>query len=680
MNREEIKKRIEELTEEIEKHNYNYYVLSKPVISDYEFDMLLEELIRLEKQFPEFASPDSPTQRVGGDITKEFRQVVHKYPMLSLGNTYSEEEIIDFDNRTRKTLLEDPEYVCELKYDGVAIGLTYLDGKLVQAVTRGDGEKGDDVLANARTIRSIPLKLKGSFPSEFEMRGEIYMPLKSFERLNKEREELGLPLFANPRNAASGSLKMQDPSEVSKRNLDCFLYFVMGEHLPFDNHYQNLMEARKWGLKIPGYIAKCLTIKEIFDFIDYWNDARRQLEFNIDGVVIKVNSIRQQQMLGFTAKSPRWAIAYKFKAEQVSTLLLSIDFQVGRTGAVTPVANLQPVQLAGTTVKRASLHNADIIAKLDIHYGDHVFVEKGGEIIPKVIGVDLSQRPGNSQPVKFAGNCPECGTALVRRENEAAHHCPNDTGCPPQIKGKLEHFISRKAMDIDSLGEGKIELLFDKGLVRNVADLYDLTYDKLIGLEKVYPGEDGKERTISFREKTVENILKGIEQSKNTPFERSLYALGIRYVGETVARKLALHFRNIEKLREAHYEELIEAEEIGEKIAESVIQYFSNPTNIMIIERLREHGIIFEIISGQEVIVENKLGGKSFVISGVFKDHSRQELKQLIEKFGGRNSGSVSGKTNYLLAGDDIGPVKLKKARELGIKIISEEDFTSMIS
>ena len=681
MNPEESRKRIELLTEEINQHNYNYYILSNPVISDYEFDMLLEELVRLEKEFPQFASPESPTRRVGGDITKEFRQVVHKYPMLSLGNTYSEEEIIDFDNRTRKALPEEPEYVCELKYDGVAIGITFKNGKLDQAVTRGDGIKGDEVTSNVKTIRSIPLKLKGSYPEEFEMRGEIYMPHKSFEKLNREREEVGLPLFANPRNAASGSLKMQDPAEVSKRNLDCFLYYVLGDSLPFDNHYQNLMEAKKWGLKIPGYIARCKNVEDIFNFINYWDQARKQLEFNIDGVVIKVNSMRHQEMLGFTAKSPRWAIAYKFKAERVSTPLLSIDFQIGRTGAVTPVANLKPVQLAGTTVKRASLHNADIIQKLDIHYGDHVFVEKGGEIIPKVIGVDLSKRPGNSMPVKFVEKCPECGTLLIRRENEAAHYCPNETGCPPQIKGKLEHFISRRAMDIESLGEGKIELLFDKGLVGNVADLYYLTYDKLIGLEKIYEaGEDGKERRISFREKTVDNILKGIEQSKATPFERTLYALGIRYVGETVARKLARHFKSIDKLSRATYEELTEAEEVGEKIAESILEYFANPNNLKIIERLKEKGIIFEESGSQNQIIENKLGGRSFVISGVFKNHSRDELKQLIEKYGGRNVAAVSSKTDYLLAGDDMGPAKLKKATELGIKIISEEDFTRMIS
>ncbi len=671
---------MQQLAAEIDRHNYNYYILSQPLISDYDFDMLMQELMRLEKEYPELAAPDSPTLRVGGDITKDFVQVPHKYPMLSLSNTYSEDEIRDFDSRVRKSLDESPEYVCELKYDGVAIGLTYKDGLLVQAVTRGDGEKGDDVTTNAKTIRNIPLRLKGDFPEEFEIRGEIFMPLKSFEDLNSERDEIGLPPFANPRNAASGSLKMQNSAEVSRRNLDCYLYYMPGKNLPYDNHYQNLLKARDWGLNIPNYIAKCRNIDDIFSFIKEWDKGRDELPFDIDGVVIKVNSIRQQEELGFTAKSPRWAIAYKFKAESVSTLLLSIDFQVGRTGAITPVANLKAVQLAGTTVKRASLHNADIIEKLDLRIGDHVFVEKGGEIIPKVTGVDMDKRKDNAVKVQFISHCPECGTKLIRAENEAAHYCPNELGCPPQIKGKLEHFISRKAMNIDSLGEGKVELLYEKGLVLNVADLYDLKYDELIGLEKTFEGEEGsKARKISFREKTVKNILNGIDQSKSTPFERVLYALGIRYVGETVAKKLVQHFGDIDSMKAASYEELTNVEEIGEKIAASVVEYFQNEKSQEIIRRLRSAGVSFRTdISGRQVI-EDKLGAKSFVISGVFSKFTRDELKKMIEQYGGRNTSSISSKTDYLLAGQEMGPAKLKKARDLNIQIISEDDFLEMI-
>jgi DNA ligase (NAD+) len=680
MTKEEANKRVAELTDEINRHNYRYYVLSDPHISDYEFDLLLEELTRLETEFPELISPDSPTQRVGADLTKEFVQVRHKYPMLSLGNTYSEEEIAEFDVRVRKLLGEDPEYVCELKYDGIAIGLTYRNGKLVQALTRGDGTQGDDVTTNIRTIKSIPMNLWGDFPVEVEIRGEVFMPRSSFDNLNAEREKNGLQLFANPRNAAAGSLKMQDPSEVSKRNLDSFLYYMMGEYLPADNHYQCLQKAKEWGLKISPYIAKCNTLEEIFSFIELWNTGRKELAFDIDGIVIKVNSLRQQEILGYTAKSPRWAIAYKFKAERVSTPLLSIDYQVGRTGAVTPVANLKPVQLAGTTVKRATLHNADIIQKLGLHAGDHVFVEKGGEIIPKVIGPDLDHRSVDAREVEFITHCPECGTLLEREENEAAWYCPNEYGCPPQIKGKLEHFISRKAMNIDSLGEGKVELLFDKGLVSNAADLYDLEYEQLIGLEKIYEAEEGqKERRMSFREKTVSNILQGIEQSKGTPFERVLYALGIRFVGETVAKKLAYHFGSLELISQASFNELKEVEEIGEKIAGSVVSFFANPINQEVIVRLREKGISFQIENAGPVVLEDKLGGKTFVISGIFQKFSRDQLKELIEKYGGKNTSSISGKTDFLLAGDDMGPVKLQKANELGVKIISEDDFMSMI-
>lgn len=679
MTREEAMHRIQELTAEINGHNYRYYVLSSPLISDYDFDQLLEELSGLEKEFPDLASPDSPTQRVGGDITREFIQVAHRYPMMSLGNTYTREEIAEFDERVKKTLEEPPEYVCELKYDGVAIGLTYRNGRLVQALTRGDGTVGDDVTANVRTVKSIPLTLHGDFPVEFEIRGEIFMPRKSFDHLNRGRQEAGLPLFANPRNAASGSLKMQHSREVSKRNLDCILYYVTGDDLPFDTHYQNLGKAREWGLKVSPFIAKCRTLDEIFQFIDEWNTARTQLPFDIDGVVIKVNSYRQQEILGYTSKSPRWAIAYKFKAEQVSTRLLSVTYQVGRTGTVTPVANLEPVWLAGTRVKRATLHNADFIEKLDLHEGDHVFVEKGGEIIPKVIAADTDKRSDNPTRIRFIDICPECGTRLERKENEVAWSCPNEQGCPPQIKGKLEHFISRKAMDIDSLGEGKIELLFDKGLVRHVADLYDLAYSDLLGLEKIYPGEeDEKPRKVSFREKTVENILKGIDQSRSAPFERVLFALGIRFVGETVAKKLARHFGSLENLRKATREELIDVEEIGEKIAESVLSFFEDPKNLEIMERLQTHGLQFETLARETSPAPGLLSGKSFVISGVFERFSRDELKAMIENLGGKNVSSISSKTDYVLAGDGMGPAKKQKAQELGIPIISEEDFLAV--
>lgn len=678
MNRDEARERIKILTEELNRHNHLYYVKSSPEISDFQFDQMLEELSNLEKEYPDLADQDSPTKRVGGDITKEFRQVIHKYPMLSLANTYSEEEVREFDKRVRKLLNEEPEYICELKYDGVAIGLTYRKGKLAQATTRGDGVQGDDVTTNVKTIRSIPLKLFGDYPEEFEIRGEIFMPRRSFDQLNKERVAEGLPPFANPRNAASGSIKMQDSKLVAKRNLDCFLYFLLGENLPYDNHYENLRKASDWGLKIPESIARTSTIEEIFEFIEAWNEGRKELDFDIDGVVIKVNSYSQQKLLGFTAKSPRWAIAYKFKAEAATTRLVSVDFQVGRTGAVTPVANLEPVFLAGTTVKRASLHNADIIKALDLRYGDYVFVEKGGEIIPKVVAVDQSKREPESKPVEFATTCPICHTALTRQEGEAAHYCPNEDGCPPQIKGKLEHFISRKAMNIDSLGEGKIELLFDKGLVSNVADLYDLQSDQLLGLEKVIPASDGKkEKKISFREKTVEKILGGIKNSKERPFERVLYSLGIRYVGETVAKKLARHFLSIESLMKATFEELIEVEEIGDRIAESVIGYFKKDDHRRIIERLKAHGLQFST-EIEESDTEQVLEGKSLVVSGVFNTFSRDELKALIDKLGGKNVSSVTSKTDFLVAGENMGPKKLQKARDLGVKIISEDEFRKM--
>jgi DNA ligase (NAD+) len=676
----EAKKKIEQLTAELNEHNYRYYILSNPVILDYDFDMKLKELEKLEKEFPEFADESSPAKRVGGDITKEFQQVVHQYPMMSLGNTYSRQELADFDARVKKVIEEEVEYVCELKYDGVAIGLRYENGKLIQAVTRGDGVQGDDVTNNVRTIKSIPLKLRGNtYPDKFEIRGEVMLPHASFDKMNEAREENGETLYANPRNAASGSLKMQNSAEVAKRKLDCFLYAIMGDNLPYDNHYDNISEARKWGLKIPNYLVKCKTIDEIFEFIDYWNKERVNLPFDIDGVVIKVNSFDQQEELGYTAKSPRWAISYKFKAERVSTKLLSIDYQVGRTGAVTPVANLEPVLLAGTTVKRASLHNADIIAKLDVRVGDTVFVEKGGEIIPKIIAVDLDIRPAKAEEVEFAKKCPECGTELIRQEGEAAFYCPNENGCPPQIKGKLEHFIARKAMDIDSLGEGKIEMLFDNNLVHNVADLYDLKYEDLIGLEKVHPAEEGKkERKVSFKEKTVENILNGLEKSKEVPFARVLFALGIRYVGETVAKKLTAHFGNIDALISADTDALIAVDEIGYRIAESVIDWFGKEANLEIINRLKNHQLQFESEIKEET-GNQKLNGASFVVSGVFQSFSRDELKKAIEENGGKNVGSISGKTDFVVAGENMGPAKKQKAEKLGVKIITEEEFKAMI-
>jgi DNA ligase (NAD+) len=673
--------RIQQLTAEIRHHDILYYDKAAPVISDYDYDMLMEELKRLEKEYPLYADADSPTQRVGGSITKEFRQVKHKYPMLSLGNTYSQEELTDFDARVRKTLTDEQvEYVCELKYDGVAIGLTYKKGILVQAVTRGDGDQGDDVTANIKTIRSIPIRLKGSgFPQEFEIRGEVLLPRSGFEKLNAEREETGEVAFANPRNAAAGSIKMQDSSEVARRPLDCLLYFLLSDTPPCDNHYDTLSKAREWGFKIPHYTARCKSLTEVFDFISEWDAGRDELPFDIDGVVVKVNSFNQQMRLGFTAKSPRWAIAYKFKARQVTTKLVSIDYQVGRTGAVTPVANLEPVLLAGTIVKRATLHNADNIAKLDLRIGDTVLIEKGGEIIPKIIGVVIEERRAGAESVGYISKCPECGTPLVRTEGEAAYYCTNEDGCPPQIKGKIEHFISRRAMNIDSLGEGKIELLFDKGIVKNIADLYDIAEGRILGLEKEYQLEEGKIRVVRFREKTVENILKGIEESKKVPFERVLFALGIRFVGETVARKLARHYRDIGPMLAATVEELKEVEEIGEKIAQSLMAHFDKPSNLDIVRRLTEKGIQFKIDETKTVRLSAKLEGKTFVVSGVFSV-SRDEIKKMIEDHSGRNSGSISAKTTYLLAGEKMGPEKRKKAEKLGVPVISEEEFRVMIS
>ncbi len=680
MNEQEAKTRIGQLTRELQQHNYNYYVLAKPTISDYDFDLLLKELEALEKQFPQYRLPDSPTLRVGGDITKEFKTVKHRYPMMSLSNSYSEEEIREFINRVTKAVGNDIEFVCELKYDGVAISLTYENGVLVQAVTRGDGVRGDDVTNNIKTIKTIPLRLQGNYPKELEVRGEIFMPHEGFNRLNNEREEIGDAPFANPRNATAGSIKMQDPKEVAKRPLDCIIYYVPQELPGIETHYDAIRYVGSLGIKTSNNIALCRKEEEIFEFINDWNIGREHLPYDIDGIVIKVNNLTLQKKLGYTAKSPRWAIAYKFKAERAETLLTSIDYQVGRTGAVTPVANLQPVQLAGTVVKRASLHNADIIAQLDVRIGDTVYVEKGGEIIPKIVGVNLDKRPADAEPVQFIDHCPECNTPLVRKEGEAAHYCPNEDSCPPQIKGKLEHFISRKAMNIDSLGEGKIEILFDNGLVKNVADLYYLSYNQLFGLEKTIPAEENKkEKKISFQEKTVQNILKGIDNSLAVPFPRVLYALGIRYVGETVAKKLAAYFKSIDKLQQATYDELIMVDEIGEKIAESVIQWFKKPEHLEIIRRLKEKGVQMELTE-ETTNVSNTLKGKSFVVSGVFERHSRQEIKDLIEQHGGKNTGSVSSKTDYLLAGSNMGPAKKEKADKLGIAIISEDDFEEMIN
>ena len=681
MDRLEAQKRIVELSDKIREHNYKYYVLSNPEISDYSYDMLLEELISLEKEYPNLAETDSPTQQVGGAVTKEFRQVAHRFPMLSLSNTYSEQEIRDFNDRIRKLIDGDVEYVCELKIDGVAIGLTYENGRLVQAVTRGDGIRGDDVTRNIKTIRSIPLRLHGrGFPDNFEIRGEIYMPHSSFKQLNEQKIENGEEMFANPRNAASGSIKMQDSAEVSKRKLDCFLYYFLAGSNPFKTHYECLMAAKSWGFRISEFVVRCKGIEDIFEYIKTWNTARYDLPFNIDGVVIKVNNIHQQELLGWTAKSPRWAIAYKFKAEQVSTRLLSVDFQIGRTGTVTPVANLQPVLLAGTIVKRATLHNADVIENLGIRIDDTVFVEKGGEIIPKITGIDISKRSSGSRPLEFIRRCPECNSLLVRQEGESAWYCPNDSGCPPQIKGRLEHFISRRAMNIESLGEGKIGILFERGLVHDVADLYDLSFDKLIGISRTYKGsDDKKERIISFREKTVKNILQGIENSKQVGFERVLYALGIRFVGETIAKKLAIQLRTIDSLMTSDFQTLTGVEEVGEKIAQSIIRYFTDPENKIIIDRLKKAGIQFGINPSMVTVKSDRLKGLVFVVSGIFGMFSRDDLKRIIEEHGGKNAGSVSSKTSYLVAGSNMGPEKRKKAEKAGIPIISETAFLSMV-
>lgn len=659
--------RIEELREQLHQHNYNYYVLNAPVISDRDFDMLMRELQDLEAKHPECADENSPTMRVGSDINKDFSQVEHKYPMLSLGNTYSESEVKDFYERVHKSLNEPFEICCEMKFDGTSISLTYEKGKLVRAVTRGDGVKGDDVTDNVKTIRTIPLVLKGSgYPDVFEIRGEILMPWNVFEELNREREAREEPLFANPRNAASGTLKLQNSAAVASRKLDAYLYYLLGENLPCDGHYENLKEAEKWGFKVSDITRKVRTLEEVFEFINYWDVERKNLPVATDGIVLKVNSTRQQRNLGYTAKSPRWAIAYKFQAEKALTRLHTVSYQVGRTGAITPVANLDPVQLSGTVVKRASLHNADIIEALDLHIDDMVYVEKGGEIIPKITEVERSMRKPDSRKVMFITHCPECGSPLVRYEDEAAHYCTNETACAPQIKGKIEHFISRKAMNIEGLGPETVDQFYQHGLIKNVADLYLLTEDQLVGLERM-----GK--------KSAQNIIRGIAQSKEVPFERVLFALGIRFVGETVAKKLARTVHSIDRLAALTLDELIQIDEIGGKIAQSIMSYFANPANKELIERLHTAGIQLSMTEEDLSDRTEKLKGMSIVISGVFAHHSRDEYKQMIEQNGGKNVGSISSKTSFILAGENMGPSKLEKAQKLGIRLMDENEFLEFL-
>ncbi len=686
MNKEEAKARISELGKIIENHNYNYYILTQPTISDYDFDMLLNELIDLEKQFPDLVLPDSPTQRVGGDLTKEFKTVKHRYPMLSLSNSYNIEEVKDFISRIKKTIEEDVEFVCELKFDGVSISLTYENGLFVKAVTRGDGTQGDDVTTNIKTIRSIPLRLKGDYPDFFEMRGEVIMPHSSFNSINAEREDLGLQPFANPRNAAAGTIKLQDSKEVAKRKLDQYCYFMMmdDDKMIFNTHYESLTAAKQWGFNVSNFMAICKNVEDIEDFINYWDEKRKELPFDIDGIVIKVNDFKQREILGFTAKSPRWAIAYKFKAEEAHTKLLSVDFQVGRHGTITPVANLEPVQLAGTIVKRATLHNADFIEQLDLHHEDIVSVEKGGEIIPKITAVNIKLRKDDSKKIAFIEYCPECGTKLIKAEGETAWYCPNTLGCPPQIKGRIEHFISRKAMNIESLGEGKVEVLFDNNLIKDYSDLYNLTYDKIYGLEKIIVVEDDTNllqeniRKVSFKEKTANNILEAIEKSKSVPFARVLFALGIKYVGETTAKLIAKAMGSIDNIINASLEELTDIEEVGGKIALSIKDFFADERNIDIINKLKEVGLQFEQ-EKKEVNENQVLSGMSIVVSGVFSTMSRDEIKQLIEDYGGKNVSSISKKTSFVVAGDKMGPEKRKKAESLGIEIKTEEDFLAMI-
>ena len=668
MNPEEAKARIIHLSAELNRHNDLYYIQAKPEISDQAFDFLLKELESLEGLFPQFALPNSPSKRVGGDITKKFESVRHEFPMLSLANTYSEEEIQEWAGRITKAGMEQLEFVCELKYDGVAIGLRYEQGELVRAVTRGDGEQGEDITANVRTIRTIPLSLKGDFPDKFEIRGEVFMPLEAFEKLNASRDEAGEERFANPRNTTAGTLKLQDSAVVATRGLDTFLYGVYGNDLPFQSHVDAVKAAGSWGFKIPseahGYISSTNTIAGVMDFIHYWDEHRSELPFEIDGIVIKVNSYEHQRRLGFTAKSPRWATAFKFKAKQVQTRLLSVDYQVGRTGAITPVANLTPISLGGTTVKRASLHNADQIEKFDLHLDDLVFVEKGGEIIPKIVGLDLAKRLPNAVPVGFITHCPECHSPLVREEGEAQHFCPNQVSCPPQVIGRIQHFVSRKAMNIDGIGEETVAQLVNEGVILTLADLYDLTREPLLSLDRM-------------ADKSVDNLLAGIEASKKVPFERVLFGLGIRFVGETVAKKLAYAFGTMDTLQIATFEELLAVDEIGERIANSLISFFKNQESLQLIARLKLHGLNMEV--EKRALDSTVLEGKTLVVSGVFDSFSRDELKHLIDVNGGKNTGSVSAKTDFLVAGEGMGPSKLKKATDLGVTILSEEEFKNLI-
>ena len=663
-----IQENIQALREELNQHNYNYYVLDNATISDYDFDIKLKELQDLENKHPEFFDEHSPTQRVGGAITKNFKTIAHQYRMYSLDNSYSKEDLLDWENRIQRVLGNVKlEYTCELKYDGASISITYENGKLVQALTRGDGFQGDEVTNNIKTIKSVPLQLKGNYPEKFDIRGEIILPHAGFEKMNQELIEIGETPYSNPRNTASGSLKLQDSAEVAKRPLECLLYFVTGNNLPFSSQFEGLESARKWGFKVPKEAKLVDNMNEVFDFIDYWDTHRHNLPYETDGVVIKVNNIQYQEELGYTAKSPRWAIAYKFKAEQVSTKLNSISYQVGRTGAITPVANLSPVQLAGTIVKRASLHNADQIEKLDIRINDTVFVEKGGEIIPKIIAVDLEKRPENSEKTHYITHCPECETELVRNEGEANHYCPNFYGCPPQIIGRVQHYISRKAMDIEGLGGETVALLFKNGLVHNYADLYELKVEDILHLERM-------------AQKSAENLVNGVEKSKEIPFESVLFALGIRFVGETVAKKLAKHYKSIDALAQASLMDLVLVDEIGERIAKSVIEFFENEENKRIIERLKSYGVQFEIVEKINPNATEKFIGKTFVVSGVFAQFSRDELKKTIEDNGGKVGSSISAKTDFVVAGDNMGPAKLEKANKLNIPILSEEEFISKLN
>jgi DNA ligase (NAD+) len=659
---------IQALREELNQHNYNYYVLDNPTISDFDFDIKLKELQALEDKHPEYFDEDSPTQRVGGAVTKNFNTIVHEQRMYSLDNGYSKEELLEWEKRVQKGLgTTDVEFVCELKYDGASISITYENGKLAKAVTRGDGFQGDEVTTNIKTIRAVPLKLKGDYPEKFDIRGEIILPLEGFAKMNQELIELGDTPYSNPRNTASGSLKLQDSAEVAKRPLDCLLYFVIGNNLPFKTQYEGLEKARQWGFKVPKQSKLATSMDEVFAFIDHWDIHRHDLPYETDGVVIKVNDLHQQDELGYTAKSPRWAIAYKFKAERVATRLNSITYQVGRTGAITPVANLEPVQLAGTIVKRASLHNADQIEKLDVRVGDEVFVEKGGEIIPKIISVDFTKRPADSMPTIYIDKCPECFTELERKEGEAQHYCPNFYGCPPQIIGRTQHYISRKAMDIEGLGGETVALLYNADLVHNYADLYELKKEQLVPLERM-------------ADKSAQNLIDGIEKSKEVPFERVLYALGIRYVGETVAKKLAKHYKTIDNLANASLMDLVLVDEIGERIAQSVIAFFENEENRKIVERLKGYGVQLEAVAKADTSVSDKLAGKTFVVSGVFEKFSRDDLKKAIEDNGGKVGSSISSKTHYVVAGDNMGPAKLEKANQLGVAIISEDDFIELLS